>query len=159
LFVALFEGFNLHHAKQIFMTAVLLALPLPALATLGGDASTTQGDQLHMKATLRVSPGAKYAVHELTLPSGTAVREYVSPQGTVFAVAWKGPLKPDLRQLLGDYFDRYVQDAPNSHGSHAASRVVQPDFVVHSMGHMRAFTGRAYLPLALPAGVAVSELQ
>jgi hypothetical protein len=112
-----------------------------------------------MKATLRVSPGARYNVHELTLPTGTTVREYVNPQGQVFAVAWKGPFKPDLRQLMGGYFDRYVQAAPNSHTGHNAARIALPDLVVQSMGHQRAFSGHAYLPPMLPADVAESELK
>jgi hypothetical protein len=34
-------------------------------------------------------------------PEGTSVRRYVSPAGKVVAVAWKGPVMPDLRQVLG----------------------------------------------------------
>jgi hypothetical protein len=95
----------------------------------------------------------------MTLPSGTVVREFVSLQGQVFAVSWKGPFKPDLRQLMGDYFDRYVQATPASRGGHGASRVAQADLVVQSMGHMRAFSGHAFVPGMLPAGVAESDLQ
>src|ERR1700684_555487 len=110
----------------VFATTLCL-LPLQAGATLGGDASTTQADQARLKASLRITPGEKFAVHEMTLPTGTVVREYVSPQGQVFAVSWKGPFKPDLRQLMGDYFDRYVQASPNTRGGHSASRVAQTD--------------------------------
>jgi hypothetical protein len=147
----------LHKLK--FVVAVSLLLPLQAFATLGGDAGTTQVDQARLKAALRVTPGEKFAVHEMTLPSGTTVREFVSPQGQVFAVSWKGPFKPDLRQLMGDYFDRYVQATPTARGGHGASRVAQSDLVVQSMGHMRAFSGHAFLPGMLPAGVAESDLQ
>jgi hypothetical protein len=137
----------------------LCLVPLQAFATRGGAASTTQLDQAHMNATLRIAPGEKFTVHEMTLPSGTVVREYVSPQGQVFAVSWKGPFKPDLRQLMGDYFDRYVQATPPARSGHNASRVAQADLVVQSMGHMRAFSGHAFVPGMLPAGVAESDLQ
>jgi hypothetical protein len=46
-------------------------------------------------------------VHRLQLPSGTSVREYADAGGTVFAVAWDGPTKPDLNQLPGQYFAEY----------------------------------------------------
>jgi hypothetical protein len=138
---------------------LLVSLPFKVLATLGGDANTPQADQRKMQATLRVSPGPRYAVHELTLATGTVVREYVSPQGQVFAVAWKGPFKPDLRQLMGDYFDRYVQATPVFRGGHSAARVALPGLVVHSTGRTRAFSGHAFVPQLLPAGVAESELR
>jgi Protein of unknown function (DUF2844) len=74
-------------------------------------------------------------------------------------VAWEGPFKPDLQTLLGSYFDRYVQ-APRAYRSgHGAAVMSQPDLVVRSMGHIRAFSGHAYLPPQLPAGVAADELQ
>jgi hypothetical protein len=155
----LFPGIPLRHTFLSIAAALCLAAPLQASATLGGDAGTAAADQLQMKAALRVSPGARYNVHELTLPAGTTVREYVNPQGQVFAVAWKGPFKPDLRQLMGGYFDRYVQAAPTSHGGHNAAVLSLPDLVVQSKGHQRAFSGRAYLPAMLPADVAVSELK
>ena len=43
--------------------------------------------------------------------------------------------------------------------AHGASRVAQADLVVQSMGHMRAFSGHAFVPGMLPAGVAESDLQ
>jgi hypothetical protein len=155
------KGFHLNTARLIRLAPLLLAalLPLPAAATLGGDASSTQADQVRMKATLRMSPGAKYTVHEMALPSGTVVREYISPAGVVFAVTWKGPMKPDLRQLMGTYFDQYLQAAPNARSGHAGVAVSLPGLVMHSLGHMRAFSGRAYLPPSLPADVAVDELR
>ena len=58
-------------------------------------------------ALLRIARDDAYTVHEMQSSSGTAVREYVSSTGTVFAVAWQGPWLPDLRQLLGPYFDDY----------------------------------------------------
>lgn len=147
--------------KFIRFTPMLLAtlFSLPAAATLGGAASSTQADQLQMKATLRMSPGARFTVHEMVLPSGTTVREYVSLQGMVFAVAWKGPRMPDLRQLMGTYFDQYLQAVPPARGGHAGVAVSQPDLVVHSMGRTRAFSGHAYLPPLLPADVTDDELQ
>ena len=35
----------------------------------------------------------------------------------------------------------------------------QPDLVVHSFGHARAFHGQAYLPQELPPGVTPQELR
>jgi uncharacterized protein DUF2844 len=79
-----------------------------ATAALGGDAATMLADQVHINGKLVVSRTQKYTVHEIEAPSGTVVREFASPAGTVFGVAWSGPTTPDLRQVLGPYFDQYL---------------------------------------------------
>jgi len=137
----------------------LLALPFSASATLGESSASTDVDRASMKATLRMLPNVKYTVHEIQTPSGTAVREYVSSAGTVFAVAWQGPVIPDLRQTLGIYFDRYTGAAKGNRAGHRHLAIREPDLVVQSNGHMRAFSGRAYLPQLLPQGVTVEEIR
>jgi hypothetical protein len=137
----------------------LVALPFSASATLGEQATSTEVDRASMKASLRMLPAAKYTVHEIQTPYGTAVREYVSPAGIVFAVAWQGPLMPDLRQALGIYFDRYTGAARSNPADHRHLAVREPDLVVQSNGRMRAFSGRAYLPQLLPQGVTVEEIR
>ena len=104
-------------------------------------------------------PNALFSVHEIQTASGTKVREYVSPAGSVFAVAWEGPVIPDLRQALGSYFDRYIAALADKQAGHRQVEVRESDFVVQSRGHMRAFSGRAYLPLLMPQGVTVDDLR
>jgi hypothetical protein len=104
-------------------------------------------------------PAVKHTVHEIQTPSGTIVREYVSSAGTVFAVAWQGPVMPDLRQALGIYFDRYIKAVSGEHAGHRRRAIREPDLVVQSNGHMRSFSGRAYLPQLLPQGVSVEEIR
>ncbi|MGE5650209.1 MAG: DUF2844 domain-containing protein, partial [Bacillota bacterium] len=124
-----------------------------AHAALGGTVESVQADKSAMHAKAQVLPGAgSYSVHEIQLPSTTVVREYVSTEGRVFAIAWEGPSLPDIRQLLGGYFDRFA----GAMGKRRAQRhavVSQPDLVIQSHGRMGAFSGRAYLPQALPQGV------
>src|SRR5215831_7981724 len=72
-----------------------------ASAVLGGSVTTVLDDQVHMRGSMRVTTAAKYTVHEIKAPSDTVVREFVSPAGTVFGVAWSGPATPDLRTVLG----------------------------------------------------------
>ena len=141
------------------LALVMFALPICASATLGESSASTETDRVSMKASLRMLPAAKYTVHEIQTPSGTTLREYVSSAGTVFAVAWQGPVMPDLRQALGHYFDRYTADAAGKHAGHRHVAVRESDLVVQSNGHMRSFSGRAYLPQLLPQGVTVEEIR
>ena len=144
----------------MYLTAVMLVMlvyPICVSAALGGDAASVNADQLELNATLRTTPASQFTQFELQMPSGTMVREYVSPAGSVFAVTWEGPSLPDLRQVLGSYFQQYV-DAIQGGG--VGSRVVeQPGLVVYSGGHMRAFRGRAYVPQLLPQGVTADAIQ
>src|SRR5208282_5363457 len=88
-------------AARILLSSLLLALPFPAFAVLGDTAASVLNDQVRMKGTLRSVDNHTYVMHEITSSSGTVVREFVSPQGAVFGVAWEGQFPPDLQQLLG----------------------------------------------------------
>ena len=128
------------------------ALPLAAHATLGENVSSVNNDGAHMHAVARTaSTQSAYSVHAITLPSGTLVREYVTANGIVFGVAWEGPTLPDLKTVLGTSFDTYVAASAAQRNTPLA--VSGADLVVYSGGHLRAFSGYAYLPRALPAGV------
>lgn len=144
--------------RAAFLAA--LALPLACHAALGDKVASVQSDQKKMHAASReVQDRTQYKVHEMQGEAGTVMREYESPDGTIFAVAWEGPVKPDLRQLFGKYFDQYRNASRTDRAGHRHATVRQPDLVVRSSGHIRAFSGLAYLPGQLPAGVSVDDLQ
>src|SRR5579863_8274500 len=88
---------------------VIVASAMPVWASLGGDVTSIEADQLHMQGTRRTMAAASYTVHEIQAANGTVVREFVSSDGKVFAVAWHGPWMPDMRQILGTYFEQYAQ--------------------------------------------------
>jgi hypothetical protein len=139
-----------------------LAIVPPAWASLGGDTASIQADQVRMQGTRTMTVAQAYTVHEIQGASGTVVREYVSSSGKVFAVVWRGPWPPNLRQLLGSYSDQYVQ-AVNAQGRTRMGRrpliVEQPGLVVRSGGHPRAFGGIAYVPENLPQGMRAEDIQ
>lgn len=133
-----------------------------SFAVLGGDASSVQADVAYMQGSLRVKPAQSYSVHEIQLPTGTVVREYVSQQGKVFAIAWKGPFPPDLKQLLGPYFTPYQQAVLHSQQAHPGRSPVsvrQSNLVVQHGGRPRSVFGRAYLSDQLPSGVTEDSIQ
>jgi hypothetical protein len=140
----------------IFVTA------FPAWASLGGDTASIDADQLHMQGTGRIIAAESYSVHEIQGASGAVVREYVSREGKVFGLAWHGPWPPNMRQLLGSYFEQYIQAAKAQSGSRMGRRplmIEQPGLVVQLGGHARAFAGLAYVPEMLPTGVRAEEIQ
>lgn len=145
-------------ALSLALVAAAL-FPASAEAALGAPYASIDTDQTVLRASLKVTPHGNYQVHELTLPSGTLVREYVTTSGVVFAVAWNGPSKPNLSQLLGPYFADLSAAAQTSRVGHNHLDLTRSDLVIQAGGHMRAFSGRAYLVAAVPAGVSSDELR
>jgi hypothetical protein len=140
--------------------AAALFLPGVASATLGEPEASVQTDAARMKGSITATDRTSYRVHEIQTPAGTALREFVAPNGNVFAVAWTGRVMPNLRQALGQFFDPYVSAAKSHRTDRNHVRVQLKDLVVEASGHMRGgFAGRAYLPQAVPAGVALGDLR
>ncbi len=145
----------------MFSTTIFI-LATPAFAALGDDASSVQSDVAHMQGSLRVTQAQAFTVHEIAAATGTTVREYASPSGKIFAVAWQGPWLPDMRQLLSSYFAQYERALQTSAPGRAGRRpllIEQPELVVQSGGHMRSFSGRAYIPQMMPQGVRAEDIR
>jgi hypothetical protein len=146
--------------KCVFSSGLLIAVlsPCIAAAALGEPETSVQTDVARFHGSITVTSHANYRLHEIQLPSGTLVREFTGSDGQVFAVAWNGPTVPDLRQTLGQYFDAYVAAAKAPHAGHRHVQIRDSNLVVLAGGHMRAFSGLAYLPQAIPSGVSVGDL-
>jgi hypothetical protein len=145
----------------VLSSAMLVAALIPCIASaaLGEAEASAQADAALLRGSIKVTEHTNYRLHEIQLPSGTLVREFAKPDGTVFAIAWNGPTQPNLRQTLGRYFDNCVTAAKARHGGLHRLEIQQSDLVVQAGGHMRAFSGRAYLPQSVPAGVSIGDLR
>jgi hypothetical protein len=143
--------------RAVGAVLAVIALPANASASLGRDTSSVDADRVRMQgALLRIVRSDSFVVHEMQSASGTTVREYVSPTGTVFAVAWQGPWQPDLRQVLGPYFGDYqraLEARVGTRRSRGSFTIALPDLMVQMTGHPRAFSGRAFVPRLMPLRV------
>ena len=150
-------------ARIAVLPLILIALPSIAFAALGGSVTSVDADRIRVEgALMRIVRNDVYALHEIRSASGTMIREYVNPSGVVFAVAWDGAWLPDLRQVLGDHFDRYqavMQSRQQGRTGRGAVMIDEPGLVVQMSGHPRAFKGRAYLPALLPAGLQLDSIR
>jgi hypothetical protein len=142
------------------LPAILAAFAAaPALAALGGGVDSVQSDVVHMKGTVRAAPATGYTVHEITTSYGTTLREFAGADGVVFALAWNGPVYPDLQQVLGSYYSQFAQAASTTRTSHRHLDIEQPGLVVQNSGRLRAFSGRAWLPALLPQNFSVGDIR
>jgi len=148
--------------KNVVGVMLLLVLgTLPACAALGQYESSVSFDQEYMKSEDHVLEFRTYRVHGLTNANGTIVREYVSPKGVVFGIAWQAPFMPNMEQLLGSYVTN-LQTASKSQTQvrHLRGVIVRTnDFVFVSGGHMRFWKGSAYLPSLVPSNVSAEVVQ
>ncbi|CAN1524029.1 Protein of unknown function DUF2844 [Burkholderiaceae bacterium] len=94
--------------------------------------------------------GNGYVLQEYTEISGSQIREYRNLLGQIFAVAWSGPVLPDLKKLISE---KYLDD-PILVGPQLSNRVISTkkgSLVIKSQGRMRFFKGYAYDLNILPS--------
>ena len=133
---------------------VLILVAAPAWAALGQTESSVNADGQFLSGQIRDEAREGYRLHLITDPSGTVVREYVSPAGIVFGISWQGPSVPNMQQLLGTYFTHLQQYAQAQTARRGGPLTIRKDgFVFASGGRMRSYRGRAYIPNLLPPGV------
>ena len=93
-------------------------------------------------------------------PGCTRCASTPSADGTVFAVAWEGPVHPDLDTLLGAHAKAYRAAATTgTRTARGPRRIVAGNLVVEFGGHGRSLQGRAYLTDAVPAGASLDDLR
>ena len=123
-----------------------------ARAALGEDADSVAADQIRLQAKLQVVQRENHTIHELQVPTGGHIREFVAGSGKVFAVSWSGGWRPNLREIMGKHYDRYLAAAKERRMARGPVRIEIPGMVVVMGGHQRAFFGHVYLTDLLPAG-------
>ena len=147
--------------KILGSVIALTSVGEPALASLGHGYDSIQTDRIRLTARMTSATTPTYVVHSLATPNGSVVREFVNPGGVVFAISWRGPGRPDLRQLLGEHFDTLQAETVVRAGRRlrAPLAVERSNFVVRTGGHPGGFWGVAYLPQELPTAFSAKDLQ
>jgi hypothetical protein len=148
---------------RLFLALLVLSCN-SAQAELGAAPSTFSNKVEVRKAqSLAVSASQaphNYRVSESLLNTGTVVREYIGGNGVVFAVTWQGPFLPDLQNLLGKHFDTMRTEAARvPRAGNSQLQIIRPEVSIYSGGHMRAFTGRAWILSEFPADFKQEDIQ
>ena len=112
-----------------------------------------------MQATAKVVQKERHSIHELQVPAGGNVRQFVNESGRVFAVSWSDGWRPNLRELMGAHYDRYLAAAKANRRGRGPVHLVLPGLVVVMGGHQRAFFGHAYLTDLMPPGFRPEDIR
>ena len=150
-----------------FLTTTLVVVFAPstlplAWATLGQSATSVEVDRAKLNGKHQHRGELGYSVNTIKA-AGMEIMEYVSSDDVVFAVVWKGTGVPDLKLLLGEYYEEYRQEVDAARNR--SPRVREPfkmksnRLVVERAGHSRSLWGRAYLPSHLPTGIKPEDIQ
>jgi hypothetical protein len=148
-------------AWRAALAAVALAAATRAAAGLGERAGVIEADRKVLAAEPRATVAREGYTVERMASAANEVREFVSPSGVVFGVAWDGIAHPDLTRLLASYAPEYRQAAARpSPPGRRRGRVVRTDrLVVETWGHMRSLHGRAWVPELVPSGVSADAIR
>ena len=124
--------------------------------------ATVEGDPAAMGVQRQSSAGQGYSIETVTV-AGMTIKEYVSSNGIVFAVAWRGTGAPDLPRLFGSYFDEYREGLTAFQNRNPRIRrpmvLKTAHLVVERAGHSRSMWGRAFIPALLPATISPDDIQ
>ncbi len=142
----------------VFGLTTALTLAPAAHAALGDDVSAVENDRIVMRATVRVQRYSTHDVHEMATAIGTKVRQYVGKDGKVFAVSWSGGWRPNLRDIMGAYYDRFITNTRGHRRPRGRARIVMPGMVVFVGGYLRMSYGYVYLTDRLPAGFSPRDI-
>lgn len=151
-----------HMIMPAFSLCLALALSgeIPVFAALGAPSATVEYDREKLNAAHRSEIRAGYTVHILEGP-GATVREYASPAGVIFGLAWNhqtGLL--DLQGLFGPYYAEYTQALADQSPPHRrAHRMTTDHLVIERGGRMGAVWGRAWVLPLLPPGISEDHIQ
>lgn len=144
-----------------YFAAFSLAAVQRAQATLGESVESVASDRKVFSAVQQSTMTRNGYTFQEFKSEANVVREYISPSGVVFAVAWNGLSHPDLTSLLGTYVGEY-QEALRHTAIQKGKRHLQVKanrVIVEKWGHMRNMQGRAYIPALLPSGVSIDEIK
>lgn len=153
--------------KTMMLGATLF--PLASYATLGcapsaGASSSAMvlratSHSVAAAGTAETTATAPYTLRESRDANAVTIREYVLPNNVVFAVAWEGPIRPDMTALLGSYFPNYVAAGESRARGTGPMFESNGDFHIESAGRLGHFFGMAYLPRLMPANVRPADLK
>jgi hypothetical protein len=146
-------------AASLLALVAVVQLARPAMAALGDDVSFVEQDRARMHANLQVRHKTNYDVHELSTELGATVREFVGQTGKVFAVSWAGGWRPDLRDIMGAHYDRFISHTRGKLRARGPARIELPGMVVFMGTYLRTSYGHVYLTDQLPEGFSPGRLE
>ena len=143
------------------ISTVICAAAHLAQAALGESADSIASDRKSLSAVRSAASTHDGYTIQTIESDATTVREYLSPSGVVFGIAWNGLVHPDLTRLLGSYFGEYqetLRQTPRKPGRRRL-QVKTNSIIVEKWGHMRNLQGRTYVPSLIPPGVNVDDIK
>ena len=142
--------------RKFFSTSVLslsIIASMQSHATLGKQLESVMSDQHELRATMSssVSKDNLFTDYQLSLPNNLLIHELVNTNGEVYKITWQGKgRRPNMEQLMGEYFADYRSDKPRHHATTRHFDKVNDKIIIHSRVRNRFFYGEATIPQLVP---------
>lgn len=146
--------------RPIFLLTFILFWPASSFAELGASSFTVTRSMLVVSHSSINSPRPNvYSIRKIINTDDVELHEFTDNNGLVFAMAWSGNSKPDMRAVLGSYYSRYNNEINQPMAGRRPVVIQDADLVVQTGGLMNQFFGVAFLPQQAPAGVTLQEIK
>lgn len=158
--------------KNILLSGSLMFFTSITFAGLGDSVDSIDNDAKTLQGIKTSTTFQNFTIFQITSETLT-VKEFVSLEGIVFAVTWKGIIPPDLSNLLGTKYGRYKARSRVEKNKlfvdeekkglkvlrKRGHRVSDNDLVVQTFARMRDVHGQAYLRSKLPVGFNLDDIK
>lgn len=148
----------MNRAALAVCVLALVALPA-AFAGLGERVDSIERTRSATRGQSKAIKHDKFITYVVQSGEMT-VKQFAADDGTIFAVSWQGPDRPDVPDLLGRYFGEYEASVSRPRfGRRAPSIAKTPGLDVVNAGRPGHFRGRAIALPLMPEGVRAEDLR
>ncbi|HRG62518.1 MAG: DUF2844 domain-containing protein [Neisseriales bacterium] len=138
---------------------LLATISLSAYASLGESSEEVNNDAKNLSSWVsNIETTDNYVIKSINTEN-TQIKEYINPASdTVFAIRWAGKRIPNMKVLLGNYFDEFMNTKGSSHGLTSGSSA-NTDLISNYGGVPGHFFGQVILTKYLPQGLKIGDLK
>lgn len=138
---------------------LLATISLSAYASLGESSENVNNDAKNLSSWVSNNETTnKYVIKSINT-GDTQIKEYINPTSDkVFAIRWAGKRIPNMKVLLGQYFDEFMNTKGSSRGLTSGSSV-NTDLISNYGGVPGHFFGQVILTKDLPQDLKIGDLK
>ena len=150
-------------AKSTLIALALVISPHSTLATLGQTEASIQADQRLLSGLLeKTRTTSTFKISEMKTNRSSKILQYINLSGSVFGVTWTGEDPGEIDALLGTFAQPYhdFEMANPKQRLFIPYRKITLNGAIVEFWHTRKqVKGRAYIPMAIPLGMKVDQIQ
>lgn len=146
--------FKLFFKSRTILYLLLILIPKYSFAALGDAPLIVENDVKNFASEPATETlNDNYKVYEFKTTQ-YILKQYTTTDGTVFAVSWRGDKIPNLKNVLGKYYDEFKNAELNGQINREPRRslnIKTEKLIFNMSGHIHNKKGSAYDPKLVPS--------